>query len=499
MFYRDDHEQESQSIVSSQEQGLPMVFWREENTQQLRVLLHAEPLLRLLRRDQGRGGTDFEHYDSLTLAIALLNNIVNQTGFDAEMDVDRVTRELRPLLVAMDLIAQKEPDGARHQRISQAVLAALRNEEASHRPFTRSYTVFNEQGQLKELFLSLRLLEERYLANGQVALRLSNEAVNLLMHSLTLDIENAQTATEAIIQRQIKLGLFFEAERSALLARIHSTHLCEKFEQTLATAKRDYQQVHWRDTLSEINRAIIHLLDRAEVEREIAQTARARRSHLEPGSKEATHLTTILQLIESCQQSHIHLHLRLYDANQTFLEEQERQGFRLLRPSSQPSLAQDVLTPLLQASYQDAEATLTHMFSLCLPARAPSVFSLSTYLEHQLQPPRSSGTESKQMKERSHLVSRTQFEHLRYSPSIRKEVENFFAQQHGTKKLTALLHEILQQTKSVETQEYLLFSVLHAFRSKENTHRYIAAVSPEPEQFSLGAIAGDESIVLFKE
>jgi hypothetical protein len=68
-------------------------IWDSHLTHQMRVLLYAEPLLRVLRSDEYRS-EELEHYDSLALALKLLDYIVTHTGLEHEASSDTAMRAL---------------------------------------------------------------------------------------------------------------------------------------------------------------------------------------------------------------------------------------------------------------------------------------------------------------------------------------------------------------------------------------------------------------------
>src|SRR5258708_13597493 len=111
-------------IISPSIYDVPSIrnIWNRLLTQQIRVLLYTEPLLRVLRSDENRS-EELEHYDSLALALKLLDHIVTHTGLEREADSDTPMRELFPLMEAMDQAAGVEPIIQRHLRIANIVLA----------------------------------------------------------------------------------------------------------------------------------------------------------------------------------------------------------------------------------------------------------------------------------------------------------------------------------------------------------------------------------------
>jgi hypothetical protein len=189
--------------------------WPPELTRRLRVLLHTSPLAALRRGDVLRD-PDVRHYDSLALALRVLDVVIDRLGFEDEADRDLVARELAPMLAAMDGAAGIHPSADRHSEILDRVLAGLRNDGHARRPFGEEYVALDEHGRATRHLLEFRLLWDAFHPSGRTVLRPSPEACNLYLRLLDLDIEDAQAATEAVVESQLARGRFDEAVQSAV-------------------------------------------------------------------------------------------------------------------------------------------------------------------------------------------------------------------------------------------------------------------------------------------
>jgi len=98
--------------------------WPADLTRRLRVLLHTLPLDGMRRSDAIRD-TEFRHYDSLALALRVLDVVIDRLGLEAEADREVVTRVLRPVLSAMDAAAGVDPSPERHERMLDKLLGVL--------------------------------------------------------------------------------------------------------------------------------------------------------------------------------------------------------------------------------------------------------------------------------------------------------------------------------------------------------------------------------------
>lgn len=120
--------------------------WPADLTRRLRVLLHTSPLDGLRRSDAIRDA-EFRHYDSLALALRVLDVVIDRLGLEAEADREVVTRILRPVLSAMDAAAGVDPSPKRHERMLDKLLGGLRNDGDARRPFREEYTSLSGEGE----------------------------------------------------------------------------------------------------------------------------------------------------------------------------------------------------------------------------------------------------------------------------------------------------------------------------------------------------------------
>ncbi len=471
-------------------------YWNHRLTHQLRVLLYAEPLLRLLRRDEHRA-LELQHYSSLSLALKLLDLIIENAGLEHEIDTITAVNELMPLLNAMDVSAGIELDSERHRQMTKRVLGALLNDEDGRRPFQIPYTDF-EQGKAIERILPARLLEERHHIDDRIVLHLTNEAANLLLNSLTYDIEDAQAAAEAIVQSQLARGRFNEAINSARMARLHSQGLREKIERILTNTRRDLSRVDWKNEVPRVlTESLEHIKIRCVVEESILETAWERQDVLLPGSNESRQLALIISLIEDCRQRHTELQKQLIGARLVFFDEQERQSFLLRARASFPHFLADILEPLLKTKRVEAEKTLTVIFPFCLGIYTPNAFSLTAYLSRQLQPRREPRPETVPVIQREHIEESD--EHLRYSTETYKRAEVYFNALEEPTRLADLLQQAINAHESKQTLEVIVLSALRHFDPQDVGRALLRVDKTDEAQFSIGGFSGNNVLLSNKE
>lgn len=355
-------------------------------SRRLRVLLHVEPLFRLRAAD-GRRDEDLRHYDTLQLALRILDLIAEHMGLDQAATADTLFYGVRDVLAAMDELALVEPSPARHRRIFDRVLGALRNENDGYRPFRIEWADVDSPAEPKTRVLSFRLVEDAFGLDGAPVLRLSPTAINLVFSALDMDIEDAQTATEAIVQSQIRRGRFGHAAQSARNALNQSMLYQQRLRRILQWTRRDIHRVDWVvEVPTLLDDALVHLDERLSVESTIRESAHSRLDHLQPGSEEAQQVARIAELVGRCIDHHTLLQRDLLEARAAFLDAQARQAFVPRRRRIVKSLYYDALQPLLAEPARDVETQLSAWLPIVRGGRAPRSFNLRDMIDGLLSP-----------------------------------------------------------------------------------------------------------------
>ena len=475
------------------------VLWDPQLTQQLRALLHADRLLSLQSRDEHRP-PEFQHYASLSLALKLFDLIITNTGLGQDIEHSQAIEALLPLLGAMDREAGIEPERERAVRMAERVLATLYNEKEQREPFKLDYTTF-EQGEAVRRTLSVRLLEERHHVDGRTVLRLSNECANLLLNALTVNLEDAQVAAEAIIEWQLKRGRIQEARGSAQWALQHSIRLREHIERRLLDTRRDLHSVDWREDMRHmLDDALLHVRTRCIVEHSIVATTREQFEQLEPGSRQAYQLVEIMDLVETCRQQHLMLERRLMEAPRIFFEEQERQIFTLRPPLLFPHPQNDLLAPLLSLPRMLVVQTLDTIVSACFPANAPGIFSLARYLHSLLEPRRETRVDSVPIPSRE-LIDMDD-DQTRFTTEMIERAEYYLTALTAPMRLSELVLTAQEAGESVAVIEVLVFLVMDYFDEQDSSEQEklpVFVLKTDTQQFWLSAIAGDDVVVCPKQ
>lgn len=450
--------------------------WPADLTRRLRVLLHTLPLDGMRRSDAMRDA-ELRHYDSLALALRLLDVVIDRVGLEEEAGREAVTRALRPVLSAMDAAAGVDPSPERHERMIDKLLGGLRNDADARRPFREEYTSINAEGEAQRHALEFRLLSDAFHPSGRTVLRPSAEACNLYLRLLDLDVEDAQAAAEAVVESQLARGRFDEAVHSARQARIQSVRFRDKVLQVLRATRRDVDRVDWNVEVPEIlNGSLDHLERRVAVEQGILGAADERLEIMpeeEAGSRHA--VAQVADLTRDCLLRHAELHEHLIGARNVFLDAQARQAFAPRPSRPLPDLADDVLEPVLRMPLAHANQVIERAFPLFPGPRLPVLASFEDLVTWMLQPRRPQPRQEVEVEPID--AADLDAELRRYPPEVRAAAMEFMDVAEGDVQLSDLLSKARESDATDAVLEVIALLALQGFPTED---RGTARVAAEP-------------------
>jgi hypothetical protein len=468
--------------------------WPADLTRRLRVLLHTFPLDGLRRSDAIRD-EEFRHYDSLALALQVLDIVIDRLGLEAEADREVVTRVLRPVLAAMDTAAGLAPSPERHERMFDKLLGGLRNDGDARRPFREEYIAINGEGEAQRHALEFRLLFDAFHPSGRTVLKPSAEACNLYLRLLDLDVEDAQAAAEAVVESQLARGRFDEAVHSARQARIQSVRFRDKVSQILRDTRRDVDRVDWRVEVPRIlDDSLAHLERRFVVERGILDAADERLEIMpdeEAGSRRA--VAQVRDLTRDCLLRHTELHEELIGARNVFLDAQARQAFAPRPSRPLPDLADDVLEPLLRMPITRADQLLGRGFPLFVGPRLPVLASLEGLVTWMFQPRRPQPRQEIEVEPIDPTDLDTEL--LRYPPEVRATATEILNVEEGEIKLSDLLKRTRGSGVSNAVLEVIALLVLQGFATEDRDTAHVAAEPMAEGRIEDPLLYGDDLLV----
>lgn len=323
------------------------------------VLLRSRPIADAADA-AGRQDWPQSVYDISTFALAAIDLIISQQGFEHEATYEDV-------LVGLVTLARRAGPARpsdEHRKVAAFVIDALLNRAQRGEEFAYRISDYTSQGDghlTREI--RFRLLEEREdPVRGEPVLKATRDAINALIGGLEFDVDDEQVANETLLERQLARGAFNAAERSATIARLLSVSLAEELTALLKETRRDLRSVldEWADDMPErLERARDHIQSRLEVEHRLHDKVR---ESIETATPEvAASAARIAGMLTECQRRHEALHRQVITARSVFLAEQDRQSFRPSVVGYLPDLVEEVFKPLLTLN-TDSALTVTGRF-----------------------------------------------------------------------------------------------------------------------------------------
>jgi hypothetical protein len=356
-------------------------------TLRAKALACTAPLHDLDARKAQMAG-DWTCYQMGELALNAIDLVTLAMDFDRGAAADEVIAGMVQLAVA------QAPERARaeHFAVCRWVLESLINVGSLDRGFRTVYGTAGVGGGYERRTFDFKLLVELSGPAGEIYLRSTDEAVNVLIGALDTDIESAQIAAELKLATLIKRGQLSHAKVAAQQARYRTIQYADLLRRRLEATRRDVRSVDWLTEMPAFLRsALDHIEDRFSQETAISE-------HITEARDAATNLSEkkeaaqLVEIVNECLRRHEQLQARLQEAGRLFRSEQDRQTFVATPASRAMDLFAELLRPALALSLEDATRPTDAFFRAAVGAQSPSLPRLMDLVEALLCPPREAGT-----------------------------------------------------------------------------------------------------------
>lgn len=346
-----------------------------------RALAPIQVLTDIERNKSQLDGGFWQRYDLFNIALGVIDQVALAMGISAGRTWDETVD------YATGQAARQAPDAGRDEwrAVAERVLVSLVTTDVETVPY-----LVHGAGGATWLAQRFRLLYVQPAGDGSEYLRASEQAINIFVEALDLDIEAAQIANEAQLRALITRGAVESAVQIARHARYRSIQYQERIRRIVADTLIDPDTHDWiGDVPSLLDSALGHVRERLDAEAGLLDAVADRRAEIH----DTTRLTAANQLIEilrECRHRHDELHGHLIGARGRLREALDDRFVRPARSTHRVDLASDLLTPYLVRTVKDAEiaaerlvatvggitirwwpslATITD--ELCAPARMP--------------------------------------------------------------------------------------------------------------------------------
>jgi hypothetical protein len=266
------------------------------------------------------------------------------------------------------------------------VLDNLINVGTADRGFRRVYGSVDTHGVYQRRAFDFKLLVELAAPDGEVYLRATDEAINVLVGALDTDVESAHIAAEVKLENLINRGRLADAKLAAEQARYRTVQFGETLRIKLDATRRDVRAVDWDSEMPELlDSALSHIESRFRAENAILKNITTARDDAEEPERKRR-AAELVDIVGDCISRHTQLQSRLQAAGATFRAEQDRQQFSGPPRRATIDLFGQLLVPCLELPISDAVAPVEKFFLGSSGLAVPTVPSLSSLVSLLLRP-----------------------------------------------------------------------------------------------------------------
>lgn len=305
-----------------------------------RALAPIQVLTDIERTKTSLDGGFWHRYDLFNIALAVIDQVALAMGISAGRTWDEAVE------YAIEQAARQVPDASQIQwrAVAERVVVSLVTTDVETVP----YMIHASSGP-KWLSQRFRLLYVHRHGGGvgPEYLRASEQAINIFVEALDLDIEAAQIANEAQLSALIARGAVESAVQIARHARYRSIQYQERIRRIIADTLIDPDTHDWvGEVPALLDGALAHVRERLEAEAVLLDAVAERRFELADRARldAANHL---IEILRECRHRHDELHAHLIGARTRLREALDDRFVRAPRSARRSDLATDLLGPFL--------------------------------------------------------------------------------------------------------------------------------------------------------
>ncbi|WP_116047179.1 hypothetical protein [Amycolatopsis palatopharyngis] len=351
-------------------------------TRRLKALACTAPLHELDYHKAKLDWVDATKYHMAEIAMHTIDQVTIAMDFDTGAAHEAVQERVMPFVAAQS--PDRTPD--EHRRVARWVLEKLINVGTVDRVFRHDYGEIDVDGRYQRRVFDFKLIREVPGAAGEIYLRATDEAINVLVGALDTDVRSAQVAAEVKLESLINRGQLADARVAAEQAQYRTVQYGELLRQKLEATRRDVRVVDWETELPEmLDEALEHIEQRFKVEHAILRNITSARDESDdPGHKRRA--AELVEIVADCIRRHTQLQSRLQTARTMFRAEQDRQQFSGPPQRAALDLHEQLLEPVLGMSIAEAVNPLEQFFSAASGVDSPDALSLPSLVSILLRP-----------------------------------------------------------------------------------------------------------------
>jgi hypothetical protein len=303
-----------------------------------RALAPIQVLTDIERTKANLDGGFWHRYDLFNIALAVIDQVALAMGISAGRTWDET------IDYAVGQAARQAPDadGGEWATVAERVVVSLVTTDVETVP----YLVHTESGP-EWRAQRFRLLYVHASGDGAEYLRASEQAINIFVEALDLDIEAAQIANEAQLSALIARGAVESAVQIARHARYRSIQYQERIRRIVADTLIDPDAHDWvGDVPALLDGALGHVRERLDAEAVLLDAVADRRFELEDRAR-LDAANQLIEILRECRHRHDELHAHLIGARSRLREALDDRFGRAPRSVRRLDLATDLLGPYL--------------------------------------------------------------------------------------------------------------------------------------------------------
>jgi hypothetical protein len=343
----------------------------------VKAVAATRPLHDLDRNKTSYEGDWWGRYDLLSLGIAAIDQVALSMGISAGLSYDETVSYIASQASRQAADAPAEQHGKVAERVVSALLVA---------PFEVVYHV-HDGGTVARRAHSFRLLYEQWAAGETVYLRASEEAINVLVDALDLDVESAQIAAEAQMRVLVERGALDSAVQIARRARYQSVQYLERIRAITRDTLTNPDAFDWaHEVPALLDAALDHVAGRIDAEIELRRAVEEQRdAAYDPNVRRKAN--ELVDILHDCQLRHTELQRHLLGARGQLRVGQDERFRRSVTAVRRSDLERDLILPLLAAPAKTVTPFADHLLARASALATPFMARISTLVEELLEPP----------------------------------------------------------------------------------------------------------------
>ncbi|MEU1016111.1 hypothetical protein [Streptomyces sp. NPDC005898] len=340
----------------------------------VKALACTAPLQALEDNKGSLGRVDARPYHMVELALHTIDQVAMAMDFDKGAEHAKVIEQVTHFAA----VQVPEQQGHEHRVVAEWVLHKLINIGTLDRGFTWTYGRVDGEGTYSRYAFDFKLLVEHSTSDGHVYLRVTDEAINVLVGALDTDVESAQVAAEHKLEYLINRGRLEDAKLAAEQARYRTVQYGEYLRQYLDATRRDVRAVDWEQQVPTLlEDALKHIEARYRHESAILTNITEHRDGARDARKKRQ-AAGLVDIVRECIHRHMQLQARLQGAGALFRKEQDRQQFSGPPQRAAVDVFNQLLVPLLGLSVGAAVAPVSDFFRFGVAPVPPAVTSMGS-------------------------------------------------------------------------------------------------------------------------